>query len=339
MSGQVSVTIAGAGALGLASAVALADAGARVTVCDPSPPAANASGVAAGMIAPVFEAMLDAAARPHFDILLAARDLWPALAERAGIPLRRDGAMAVGEDAWLEKVAAGFADLGLHPTEVPSATARRLAPGLAQAWPQALLTREDWRLDAPDALARLRAAAQTAGVLFRQEAVQGRGRADLLVVATGAAQAPLAPELSVLAPIKGHIVRIPAAWAAGVTVRGQGAYAAPGDGVMTVGATMEVGVADAAVDPTKAQPLREAAARLFPNLAEASFDLAAGVRAATPDGLPIVGFGAETGVILATGARRNGWLLAPLVAQVVTACALGGDPGAHAARFNPRRFP
>ena len=339
MSGQVSVTIAGAGALGLASALALADAGARVTVCDPGPPAANASGVAAGMIAPAFEAVLDAAARPHFDILLAARDLWPALAQRAGVALRRDGAMAVGEEAWLEGVLAGFARLGLHPAELPGPTARELAPGLAATWPRALFTREDWRVDAADALARLRAAAQAAGVAFRQEAVRGRGDADVLVVATGAVQSPLAPELSVLTPIKGHILRLPAPWAAGVTVRGQGAYAAPGEGVMTVGATMEAGVADPAVDPAKAQPLRDAAAVLFPDLAEAPFDLAAGVRAATPDGLPIVGFGAEPGVILAAGARRNGWLLAPLVAQIVTACALGRDAGPHAARFNPRRFP
>lgn len=338
MSGQVSVTIAGAGALGLASALALVDAGARVTVCDPGQPAANASGVAAGMIAPAFESVLDAAARPHFDILLAARDLWPGLAQRAAINLRRDGAMAVGDEVWLEGIDAGFRGLGLHAAELPVAAAQALAPGLA-AWPRALLTREDWRLDAAKALARLRVAAEDAGVLFRRETVRDRGDADLLVVATGAAQAPLAPELAVLQPIKGHILRLPAPWAAGVTVRGQGAYAAPGDGVMTVGATMEAGVADVAVDPARAAPLRAAAGHLFPALADAPFELSAGVRAATPDGLPIVGFGAEPEVILATGARRNGWLLAPLVAQTVVACALGREPGPHAHRFNPRRFP
>ena len=86
--------IAGAGVLGLATALALADAGCDVTVCDPG--GANASSIAAGMIAPVFEAVLDPAARAHFDILLAARDLWPALAQRAGIALDRCGAVAVG---------------------------------------------------------------------------------------------------------------------------------------------------------------------------------------------------------------------------------------------------
>ena len=55
------ITVAGAGALGLTTALALADAGAQVTVFDPAGPADNASGVAAGMLAPAFEAVLDAA--------------------------------------------------------------------------------------------------------------------------------------------------------------------------------------------------------------------------------------------------------------------------------------
>lgn len=337
MSGPV-VTIAGAGALGLGAALALADAGCRVTVCDPAASAANASGVAAGMIAPVFEAVLDPQARPHFELLLAARDLWPALAERAGVELRRDGALAAGDEAWLEEVARGLAALGFRAMELPGSAARAMAPGLSEDLPRALLTREDWRIEAAQALDRLRAAAEAAGVAFRAEAVRERGGADVLVVATGAGKADLAPELSVLSPIKGHILRLAAPWAAGAVVRGQGAYAAPGAGTMTVGATMEAGVADPAVDPAKGEPLRAVAARLFPTLAEAPSTLAAGIRAATPDGLPMVGWSEAPGVLLAVGARRNGWLLAPLVAQVVAACVTGRDPGAYGPRFDPARF-
>jgi glycine oxidase len=62
------------------------------------------------------------------------------------------------------------------------------------------------------------------------------------------------------------------------------------------------------------------------------------VRAATPDGLPMAGFSAADGAILAVGARRNGWLLAPLVAQVVAACVMGRDAGPYAARLDPARF-
>jgi len=131
MAARGTATVAGAGALGLACALALADAGFKVSVCDPAPFQANASGVAAGMLAPVFEAVLDGQAAAHADLLLAARDLWPALEARSGVRVDRSGALAAGSAGWLADVAAGIARLGLHATEVPRITADALAPGLA----------------------------------------------------------------------------------------------------------------------------------------------------------------------------------------------------------------
>ena len=68
--------------------------------------------------------------------------------------------------------------------------------------------------------------------------------------------------------------------------------------------------------------------------AELSFD----VSAATPDGLPMVGWSARPDRLLAVGARRNGWLLAPLVARTIAAYLADEDPGPYAARLDPRRF-
>lgn len=336
MSKGAAVTVAGAGVLGLATALALADAGCRVTVHDPGGP--NASSVAAGMIAPVFEAVLDPDARPHLDLLLSARDLWPGLAARAGIALDRSGALAVGSEAWLEGVAAGFRALQTRPTAIGAATAAGLAPGLSEIWPSALLTREDWRVDAPAALAALRRAAADAGVAFEVAPLRARGDADWLVVATGAQPGleAIAPELSTLVPIKGHIVRV-AGPSAGAVVRSEGVYAAPG-AEMAFGATMEAGCRDVGIDRDKAAPLLAAGLRLFPGLAGHPVHIAAGIRAATPDGLPMAGFSAAPGVLLAAGARRNGWLLAPLVARVVTAQVTGADPGPYGARLDPARF-
>jgi glycine oxidase len=167
--------------------------------------------------------------------------------------------------------------------------------------------------------------------------VSGRGGADLLVVATGASGG-LAPETACLAPIKGHILKTAPCDLAGVTVRGEGVYVTPADGGQAIGATMEPGLADPTPDPAKGPPLLGLGASLFPALAEARYELQAGVRAATPDGLPLVGFSEAPGVLLATGARRNGWLLAPLVAGVAAALATGRDPGRYAARLDPRRF-
>ena len=336
MSRAPRVTVAGAGVLGLTTALALADCGCEVTVCDPGGP--NASSIAAGMIAPAFEAALDESARPHLDLLMLARDLWPGMAQRAGIFLDRTGALAVGDEAWLETVAAGFAAVDQGAVPIGGDTARGLAPGLSDAFDEALLSREDWRVDAPTALGALASAAAAAGVTFQAKIVRERGDADFLVMATGAKEglADLAPELAQLSPIKGHIVRV-AAPSAGATVRGEGVYAAPGSG-LAFGATMEPGRADVGIEEEKAMPLLAAGLRLFPGLRGAPMQMAAGVRAATPDGLPMVGPSTAPGVILAVGSRRNGWLLAPLVATVVAACVTGRDAGAYGAALAPARF-
>jgi glycine oxidase len=332
-------TVAGAGALGLACALALADAGFQVTVCDPAEPEANASGVAAGMLAPVFEAVLDEAA-PALPLLLAARDRWPALAERAGVRLGRSGALAAGRAEWLAGIDAAFRRHGLRAPEIPLAAVRALAPGLEGPVEGVLLNREDWRLDPRSALAALRAAAGAAGVAFGREAVTARGGADLLVVATGASRSlqAAAPELARISPIKGHIVRAAAPGLAFVSVRGEGGYVTPVDGGVAVGATMEAGRGKADPDPSRAGPLLAAGARLLPRLAQAPHELSAGVRGTAPDGLPLVGFGEAPGVLLAAGARRNGWLLAPLVAEVVAALAAERDPGPWARSLDPKRF-
>lgn len=334
------ITVAGAGALGLATALALADAGAKVTVFDPAAPLANASGVAAGMLAPAFESALDPAATLHFDLLMAARNLWPGMEARLGVPIDRAGAVAVGGRDFLARADEGLRRLGLHPTELGPTTLQGLAPGLDPTWTTGLLTREDWRIEAAEVIAALRAAAQAKGVVFRQAAATGFEGADTLVIATGAGRdlAVVAPELSHLSPIKGHILRAETEPYGGIVVRGEGAYVTTAPGGMTIGATMQAGIADPRVVEAEAEPLRAAGARLFPEIARSGAIASAGVRAATPDGLPMVGRGRHHGVLLAVGARRNGWLLAPLAARIIAACVTEGEAGPFAARLDPARF-
>lgn len=62
------------------------------------------------------------------------------------------------------------------------------------------------------------------------------------------------------------------------------------------------------------------------------------MRGATPDGLPMVGRGRHQDVLLAVGARRNGWLLAPLVARLIVACVTEGEAGPFAEAMSPARF-
>ena len=334
MSRGPQVIVAGAGALGLSAALALADAGCSVTVCDPG--GANASGVAAGMLAPVFEAALDGD-EADLALLLAARNLWPGLAQRARVGLDRSG--TVGSPGFLERTRAALLGLGFRAAEVPARLLGDLVPGLGPGL-QGLLVREDWRLDAAPVLAQLRLACEAAGVGFQARPLHERGTCDWLVIATGAAQGlkSVAPELAVLSPIKGQILRYPQAKAGPLCLRAESAYVAPGAAGLAVGATMEPGKSDSLPDTAALGPLVRAAEALFPQLDGAAFTVSAGVRAATPDGLPMVGLSSRPGVILAVGARRNGWLLAPLVAELVTAYVTERDPGPYAAALDPGRF-
>lgn len=337
---RIRITVAGAGAMGLTAALALAEAGCEVAVFDPAPPLTNASGVAAGMIAPAFEAALDAGAGAHFDLLLAGRDLWPGLEARLGLRLDRAGAVAVGSQAFLHATDAALRRLGLYPNAVGRRTLVEMAPGLAPAWGEGVLVREDWRLDPAEALSALRRAAEDLGVHFHARAATGFEGAERLVAATGAASdlAVMAPSLSLLQPIKGQLIRLTDAAAQGAVLRTEGAYAAPAAGAMAVGATMEPGRADTDIDPEAVGLLKAKAEALFPRLAGAAVQAQAGVRAASPDGLPLVGRGRHHGVLLAVGARRNGWLLAPLAARIIVSCVMGQDPGPFAARLDPARF-
>jgi glycine oxidase len=327
------VAIAGAGAFGSATALILSRLGFVVTVFDPAPPGENASGVAAGMLAPAAEAVFDKISRGHLPVLRRARERWAPFADDLGIALDRGGLAVEGDADFLAEVEAALVEAG--------ARFKRTAAGL--------FSDEDWRLDARQALATLREAAIAAGASFDPRGVAdfAEGRAslddgevlafDALVVATGGGGRGLAPELAALTPIKGQILRLETAMADGPVLRGRGVYIAPGPRP-AVGATMEAGREDREPDPAVAEPLRLAAERLRPELAGAGAVIEVGVRASTSDGLPLVGLSRVPGVILAAGARRNGWLLAPLVADMVAAYLTDADPGEDAAAFDPRRF-
>ena len=350
------IVVAGAGVLGAAIALVLAREGASVTLADPSPLGENASGVAAGMLAPAFEAVLDPLMAAHFDLLKAARDLWPGFAAGlagAELGLRRSGAVwiEIGEDTGsLDRHERALRAAGAQAERLSADRVRRLLPGV-QVGAGGVHTTEDWRLSPALALAVLRQAAVQSGVTIAERRLIGFDAgtahlsngdavaADAVVLATGAGRSDLAPETSCLSPIKGHILTLPGARDDNApVVRCEGGYIVAGPDGLHLGATMETGRDDAAIDPAIVARLRAAGASLYPHLASAPFTARTGVRAATPDGLPLVGLSSRAGVYLATGARRNGWLLAPLVARMTAAYLAGGDPGPYASLFAARRF-
>lgn len=328
------IVVAGAGAFGLASALCLAQRGADVTLCDPARPGDNASGVAAGMLAPAFEALLDPPSQGHFALLSAARALWPPFADSLGLTLERDGAIWAGSDPL--GVEARLTAMGARARRLSALEAGAAVPGL-NAVGETVFTPEDWRIDSSDGLLALRAATAAAGVRFFETAVMDftkgqaglvdgqRLAADRLVVATGAARSDLAPEIAGLTPVKGHILRTAAGPRTGPVVRAERIYVRPHRSGAIAGASMQEGRTDLDIDREVVAELSDRAAALFPCLHNAPHHVGVGIRATTQDGLPLVGRSREPGVLLAAGARRNGWLLAPQVGQAVAAAAFSDE--------------
>jgi len=320
--------VAGAGAFGSAISLALARDGWRVSTFDPQPLARNASGIAAGMLAPAMEAALDPGSHGHYALLAGARDSWPAFAQDLGpMGMERCGALMRGGEVELDVVERALEGAG--------ARYERVVGGL--------YTPEDWRIEPRLALAAMRKALLDHGGEVIAEALDWRHarvtEASVVVVATGYGRPWLIPEAAVLTPIKGQLLRYPEAGPRdGPILRIPGAYLAPGRDGAVVGATMQPDRDDLVIEPDAVARLEAQAARLAPELAGARASPLAGVRAATPDGLPLIGATSTPGVFLAAGARRNGWLLAPLAAQLIVEAVGGRTPGRLAADLSPGRF-
>lgn len=325
------IVVVGAGVLGLSVAAELTARGRDVRVIDPC--MANASAIAAGMIAPAFESVLDGVDAERAALLRDAAALWPDFARRAGIPLDETPAEWRGDDG--EKVAETLSALGFEI----EAGATRVAT--------------DIRLDAAAALYALKNSLTLPVITARAEFVEptadgwrvitteGAVLANQLVIATGAdAALPGLPgETTILIdgvqPIAGQIGRVEGALTDRV-VRGGEGYVAPVAGGALIGATMVFGSRELTPDTEASARLVVAAERLTGRAVE---DVAwrVGVRGATADGLPLAGPVGE-GLHLALAPRRNGWLLGPLVGRTVADGIEGRPRGAHAAALDPLRF-
>lgn len=331
------VIVIGAGVLGLCTAAELADRGHGVTVIDPGGP--NASSIAAGMIGPALESLLEDLPAERAALLKRARDLWPAFSTTHGLTLYREGADWRGPDA-------------------ADAVARLKALGFgAQLVDGGLTTLDDWRIDVKVALAILSRASGVVTLRARVARVSSHARrwrvegddgrtwfAPSLVLAMGAvsdiAGLPERAAVAVRAilPIRGQLtcaVALPPPRA----LRGADVYVAPsGGGGVVIGATMEQGRSDLEPDAEEARRQVEAGLALL-GVDGTAGPSRVGIRGATTDGLPLAGSGSAPGLHLALAPRRNGWLLGPLVAQVVADGIEGKPPTADAVALDPLRFP
>jgi glycine oxidase len=329
------VIVIGAGVLGLCTAAELAVRGHAVTILDPGAP--NASSIAAGMIAPALESLLEDLPVVRATLLKRARDLWPAFAETHALRLLREGADWRGPEP--ERAVARLKALGFH--------ARTDRGGLT--------TEDDWRIEVGPTL---KALARTPGLVvvkgeiarltgdalrWRVEASDGRvWFTPTVVLATGAGDPiaglpdAVAASVAAILPIRGQLTFVATPPPPRV-IRGPGIYAAPCEGGVVIGATMEPGRRDLDPDPVEAARQVAAGLALLDATGEAGVTRV-GIRGATADGLPLAGPTGEPGLYLALAPRRNGWLMGPLVARITADGIEGRTPVADAAALDPLRF-
>ena len=148
-------------------------------------------------------------------------------------------------------------------------------------------------------------------------------------------------------PIKGQMLALalPSGFPLKVVVRTADIYVVPrATGPMAgraiIGATVEDAGFDKTVHASQIEDLRRQAVDLLPELAHGRLtDSWAGLRPATPDGLPILGAHPDKPHHwIATGHYRNGILLAPATARVMTQLLLDEPPAGPLDGFSPSRL-
>lgn len=349
------VVIVGSGVIGLFCAVRLRQVGAQVTLLEseaehPSPHGPIASAAAAGMLA-----ALDATPSPHEALALESMDLWRFL--RAGAEwadgVRFDGGIyARRTSAEAEAFIANARRLGREATPLSAAQARRRL-GVESKLEHAVWAADEGTADPLRVLTGLAMQARAMGVVieYHRDVANVTANAvlthddrvyeaDVVLLTPGVWATQrlqnAAPALKHIRPAKGHMVAVETDAALAPNLHGNGFYLVRRREDVVLGSTMEFDRFDRKVDPRRVDELLAAALAQLPGELKPSGRAWAGVRPMISDGWPIVGWSGD--VLIAAGHSRNGWLLAPVTAEIITAYVFGHDVKPEWAALSPERL-
>jgi glycine oxidase len=360
------VLIIGGGIIGCSIAWRLAQAGMKVTVLDRGEPGMEASWAAAGMLAPVGEQLEPLV---FSDLCIASRGLYPRFAaeieESTGqsVGYRRDGSLLVALDEKQEEdlrqihqtqTAHGFK---LQPLTQAEILGR--APQLSPEIRSGLFVPEDHWVDNQRLMRGLLAACEHAGVQIQagcavREFHTESDRVDSAIVDGGAhyvaktfvlAAGCWSGEVvgwqhSPLIPCAGQMMEFELCRDIPFVVRAGIHYLVPRPEYrILLGTTAEYRGYEKAVTAKGLQSILENTVRLVPQVGDGRFLRAwSGLRPDTPDHLPLLGYGEAENLVFATGHFRNGILLAPVTAEIVSDLILKGATSRPLEAYRPTRF-
>jgi tRNA 5-methylaminomethyl-2-thiouridine biosynthesis bifunctional protein len=323
------VVVVGAGIAGAALTRALRALGVAARVFEAARPGAGASGNPVALVTPRLDAGLGAPAQLHAQAFARAVRLYvdtPDARLARGVLQLEASPRDAGRFA---RIAAS--DL-FEPGALAALTSEAASDAVGEPAAAALAIRDALVVEPARILAAWLPAVEVGHVAELARGADGwrligtagetLAEADVVCLAAGAALATLWPGAPI-APVRGQLSEVRGAPAPAVA---WGAYVAPTRTGFVFGATHDRGETDTAPRPgdddrnlaALTHRLPRLAARLAgePTLGRAS------IRATTPDRLPIAGPVAP-GLMVLGGFGARGFTLAPLLAEHVTALALG----------------
>ncbi|MBC7768413.1 MAG: FAD-binding oxidoreductase [Phycisphaerales bacterium] len=350
------VVIVGGGVIGLSCAVRLRQGGAQVTLLEAEAEHATvfspaASAAAAGMLAP-----LERAPSPHEAVSLDSFGLWRTRQHGAewADGVRFDGAVVLNaSEADAAAFCANAERQGRRATPL-SAGQFSKRTGFATRIQNAVFVDDEGVADPLRVLSGLAMQARAMGALIEYNtdaaslsahAVVAHDdrvfEADAIVLAPGAWATErimaAAPSLKRIRPGKGQLVQVELKRSLPVTLRGGDFYMAQRREDVVLGATMELDRYDRVADKARTGELLASAERALPGEIAPAGRAWAGIRPMSPDGWPMIGPDCE-GVFVAAGHSRNGWLLAPITAEIISAYVFGAEIAPEWAALSPARF-
>ena len=365
------VVIVGGGIIGGSIAFDLARRNLRVAVLDRQELMQEASWAAAGMLSP---APHDPADIPLIPLGRASLAMYPkfvnAVEDASGLRTgyRTGGAVIVISNGDAEREIGKMVDLhrslGLSCEPLPLDKARNMEPALTQDARATVLLPDECSIEPRVLAAAILGAATATGVKLLPGtevvslALDGKKcvgvktatgetiHASQVVVAAGCWSSQISNALpyAPTAPLRGQMIAL---CHSGTPIRNvlrsERGYIVPrgmsSPQTVILGSTIENAGYEKRVTSGGLEKILSAANALVPELAKAEvIETWSGLRPGTPDQLPILGPADIDGLVFATGHYRNGILLAPITAKLVSEWIIEKKTSMDWEAFSPLRF-